>query len=96
MILARNNPTLRLKGAPQALRKRDCHRRHKDEYAGGRAHSLAFILGHEDGIADEQARVRLGIYYAKTRMGWNQTVADRRERVGDPTNVRQRLEVNSR
>jgi hypothetical protein len=50
---------------------------------------FAFILREEGGIADEQARVRLAIFYAKTRMGWSQTAADRRERVGGPINAKE-------
>lgn len=32
---------------------------------------FATILGHDGGLADEEARVRLALFYAKTRLGWN-------------------------
>jgi hypothetical protein len=54
---------------------------------------FATILGHVGGLADEEARVRLALFYAKTRLGWN-PVASCHEEVGDPTDgqaVQQKL-----
>ena len=42
---------------------------------------LASILGRDGGVQDDQKRVRLAIFFAKTRMGWT---AEGRERVVDP------------
>jgi hypothetical protein len=47
---------------------------------------FATILGHDGGLADEEARVRLALFYAKTRLGWN-SVASCHEEVGDPTDA---------
>ena len=43
---------------------------------------VAWILGRDGGLQDDWARVRLAIFYAKTRMGW--TVANRHQHVGPP------------
>jgi len=47
---------------------------------------FATILGHDGGLADEEARMRLALFYAKTRLGWN-SVASCHEEVGDPTDA---------
>jgi hypothetical protein len=40
---------------------------------------VAAILGHDDSFQDVRLRVRLAIFYARTRMGWTETVTNRRE-----------------
>ena len=48
----------------------------------------ATILGHEGGLADEEARGRLLLFYAKTRLGWNRRVS-RHEKVGGAIDTQQ-------
>jgi hypothetical protein len=48
----------------------------------------ATILGHEGGLADEEARGRLLLFYAKTRLGWNRR-ASRHEKVGGAIDAQQ-------
>jgi hypothetical protein len=43
---------------------------------------IAAILGRDGGLLDDRERVRLAIFFAKTRMGW--TVAKRPKLVCDP------------
>lgn len=43
---------------------------------------LASILGRDGGVQDHRSRVRLAIFFAKTRMGW--TAAKGHECVDDP------------
>jgi hypothetical protein len=43
---------------------------------------LASILGRDGGVRDHRSRVRLAIFFAKTRMGW--TAAKGHERVSEP------------
>jgi hypothetical protein len=43
----------------------------------------ATIFGYEGGIADDEARVRLLLFFLRTRAGWNRR-ASRQEKVGDP------------
>jgi hypothetical protein len=37
---------------------------------------FATILGHEGGLADDKARGRLLLAFAKARLGWNEEVGD--------------------
>jgi hypothetical protein len=41
-----------------------------------------WILGRDGALLDDRTRVRLAIFYAKTRMGW--TVSKRPKLVSDP------------
>jgi hypothetical protein len=47
----------------------------------------ATIVGDEGGIADDEARGRLALFYLKARLGWNRR-ASRREKVGGPTDAK--------
>jgi len=37
---------------------------------------VASILGRDGGLTDQLARARLAVLFAKTRMGWTETVAE--------------------
>ena len=43
---------------------------------------LASILGRDGGVEDHRSRVRLAIFFAKTRMGWTETVAEQQPNKG--------------
>jgi len=45
---------------------------------------VAAILGHDASFQDERLRVRLAIFFAKTRMGWTETVTNRPALVEHP------------
>jgi hypothetical protein len=48
----------------------------------------ATLVGDEGGIADEEARGRLLLFYARTRLGWNRR-ASRQEKVGGPIDAKE-------
>ena len=43
---------------------------------------VASILGRDGGLTDQLARARLAVLFAKTRMGWTETVAEQQPNKG--------------
>ena len=42
----------------------------------------ASILGRDGGLTDQRARATLAVFFAKTRMGWTETVAEQQPNKG--------------
>jgi hypothetical protein len=57
---------------------------------------VASILGRDGGLTDDRTQARLAVFFAKTRMGWKEVVANRHEHVGGPIEDRDAKDVGQR